>query len=183
MLKKITQIGLAVFFVVIIYLLAANWFTYYSFGAFVLPASDTEYRHVFNYQAATSSTLIYVSLGDSLTAGVGTTDYSQTYPYLIAEKMAGTSTKVIHYNASYPGARTHDILDHLLVNAISQKPDVVTLLIGTNDIHGHVSKKVFRETYEAIISELINKTQAKINVTSIPFIGTDSETCETFVFT
>jgi lysophospholipase L1-like esterase len=175
MLKNVIHISLGVIFVIIIYLLAVNWLIYYRIGAFNLQASDIKYRRIFNEQIATSSSdIVYISFGDSLTAGVGVDNYKDSYPYLIAQKIAGTNARVIHFDAAYPGARTGDIINFLLENAIIQKPTIVTILIGTNDVHGNVSSKLFRSNYEFIIKELKTKTSAKINVVSIPFIGTDS---------
>jgi lysophospholipase L1-like esterase len=156
------------------YLLTANWLIYYRLGRIGLEASDNQHIYVINDQLATSSAIIYVALGDSLTAGVGTINYQHSYAYLVAQKIADATTKVFHHNHSFPGARTQDIIDTLLDKAIEDKPDVVTLLVGINDIHGRVSAAKFRKNYETILTRLSTETTAKINIISIPQIGTNS---------
>lgn len=174
MLKTAIKISLAVIAIAVAYLLTANWLIYYRLGAADLKATDNQHRYDFNDQATASPELIYAALGDSLTSGVGTNNYQHSYPYLIAQQLAGSDIQVLHYNYSFPGARTQDIIDSLLDKAIADQPDVVTLLIGTNDIHGQVSLAKFQQNYETILARLSTETTAKINIISIPFIGTDS---------
>lgn len=173
MIKKILQICLGVFFVIVIYLLAVNWLIYYRLGLANLKSNDQQNNYIFNNEA-TSSSLIYVSLGDSLTAGVGVDDYKKTYPFLIAQKLAGTSTPIVHFNFSYPGAKTENIINDFLTETVAQNPDLITILIGTNDVYGQISKNEFRYNYETIITQLKTQTKAKINIISLPLIGTDS---------
>jgi lysophospholipase L1-like esterase len=172
--RKILKIILGAILIVAAYLLAANWSFYYRLSAAHLTATDNRHQYMFNKEAATSTSIIYSALGDSLTAGVGVSAYEQSYPYLVAQAMAGNSINVRHLNYSYPGARTDDLIKHLLPLAVADKPDVVTVLIGTNDVHDNVSQTVFRSNYETILSQLRTKTKAKINLVSIPFLGTDS---------
>lgn len=111
----------------------------------------------------------YVSLGDSLTAGVGVDSYTESYPYTLAEKLAVTS-KIHLRNFAYPGAKTRDVIAGLPA-ALEAKPDIVTLLIGTNDIHDKISAAQFETNYRLILDELTQKTKADIYAVSIPFIG------------
>jgi len=82
--------------------------------------------------------------------------------------------EVVLKNNSYPGARTDDVIRDLLSDAISGQPDMVMLLIGTNDIHGRVGLEKFRENYKTILERLSRETKARIYVISIPFIGSDT---------
>lgn len=120
-----------------------------------------------------SSSLTYVALGDSLTAGVGTDNYENSYPYLLAQYFAGNDYQINLQSRSYPGLRTADLLKDYLPEAIKDNPDIVTLLIGVNDIHGQISAKNFRRNYENILKSLTTETKAKIYVINIPFIGSD----------
>lgn len=174
MVKKIIKICLAITFLLIAYLFVANWLLYYHLGKSNLKASDIKHTYIFNEDIKNSSSIIYGALGDSLTSGVGVSNYEQSYPYLVAQKIASTSTKVIHLNYSYPGAKTNDLIKNLLPKIIIDKPDIITLLIGTNDVHDYISKDEFKNNYETILIQLKTKTNAKINVISIPFIGTNS---------
>jgi len=120
-----------------------------------------------------SSAINYVALGDSLTAGVGTTKYQESYPYLLAQKLAGNQTKVTLTALAIPGFKTKDILDNSLKTVITSKPEIITLLIGINDIHSNISKTDFQKNYQQILEELTKKTTAKIYLINLPEIGSN----------
>jgi lysophospholipase L1-like esterase len=121
-----------------------------------------------------TSSLVYSSLGDSLAAGVGTDNYTESYPYLLASKLGGAEQGIILRNHSLPGANTADLISNLLSRVINDNPDIITLLIGVNDIHNRISIRDFKNNYEQILSRLTKETKARIYVISIPFIGADS---------
>ncbi|MFA5771099.1 MAG: SGNH/GDSL hydrolase family protein [Patescibacteria group bacterium] len=174
MLKKSLVVCLVIVSVIIIYLWLVNWSIYYRIGSAGLKAIDIQNSYIFNKQTTGSSSLIYVALGDSLTAGAGASSYNEYYPYLIAERLADTATQVSYFNYSYLGAKTSDLINNLLTQAIVKNPDVVTILIGTNDVYDNISKTEFQRNYEIIITEIKTKTKAKINIISIPNIGVNS---------
>lgn len=120
-----------------------------------------------------SASLTYVALGDSLTAGVGTTEYQESYPYLLAQKLAGKQTKVTLTNLAIPGFKTKDIIDNSLETTIASKPEVITLLVGVNDIHGNISETDFQKNYQQILAELTTKTNAQIYLINLPQIGSN----------
>lgn len=171
MLKKSLIIFFSLVALLLIYLFIANWFFYHQIAISGLQISDNRHEYILNETLTTSPGLVYAALGDSLTAGVGVADYEQSYPYLVAQKIAGNNLKVRHLNFSYPGAKTDDLIRDLLDKAINSQPDVITLLIGVNDVHNNDNRQQFNRHYEYILSELSSKTKAKINVISIPFLG------------
>lgn len=117
--------------------------------------------------------LKYVALGDSLTYGLGATDYKNTYPYILGQKFLKNYQKVEVVNLAVSGAVVRDVLNLQLPAAIKENPQVVTLMIGTNDTHGFYNKDHFKTTYQEIISELKTKTKAKIILINIPYLGTE----------
>lgn len=136
---------------------------------------SVEWQHSYPiYNGMDGNKKIYAALGDSLTSGVGTDDYRSSYPHLLAEKISGTKGPVILDVFAYPGAKTGDLIKDLLSPAIADQPDILTLMIGTNDIHGGVSQSEFRQNYAYILSKLANETKAEIYAISIPYIGSDS---------
>jgi len=139
-----------------------------------LKSSDNGQPYFVVNNDTASSSLTYVALGDSLTAGVGVTNYEDSYPYLLAQYFAGNDYQINLQSRSYPGERTADLIKDYLPEAISDNPDVVTLLIGVNDIHGQISRKEFSQNYETILKRLTTETNAKIYVINIPFIGADN---------
>ena len=109
-----------------------------------------------------------------MTAGVGVLKYEESYPYQLAQKIAAGKDNIILRDRAYPGARTQHLLGNLLNAAVNDQPDIVTVLIGVNDVHGNVSKKKFTQNYSEILNRLKTETKARILVINIPYIGTDS---------
>ena len=120
--------------------------------------------------AKTGEDLTYAALGDSLTAGVGVNNYKEAYPYLIAGRLALGGSRVVLKDRSIPGAKTGD-LSALVAQAIADRPDVITLLVGVNDVHGKISLAEFKNNYGVILKRLTKETEAKIYLVNIPFIG------------
>ncbi|MFA6416786.1 MAG: SGNH/GDSL hydrolase family protein [Patescibacteria group bacterium] len=170
-LEKIILIILGPLSLLAIYFFTANWFFYHQIEISRLQNVELKHKYIFNESVATSSGIVYAALGDSLTAGVGVADYEQSYPYLLAQKIAGQDTRVTHLNFSYPGYKTYDLVRDMLPETVASQPDIITLLIGVNDVHNNDNRQKFRRNYEDILQQLSSKTDAKINVISLPLIG------------
>lgn len=172
--KKILILVVAFLGLFVAYLLAAHHYIYYVIGQGNLVATDN--RHFYTVgQDIASSSLRYVVLGDSLTAGVGTDKFEEAYPFLVADLLASSSgAKILIENFSYPGARTENLINDLLEPAIATRPDIVTVLIGVNDVHGLIGVSEFRRNYDLILQRLVRETEAKIYAISFPRIGSDS---------
>jgi lysophospholipase L1-like esterase len=113
----------------------------------------------------------YVALGDSLSAGVGSENPSETIVYLFGAKLSETNEKVNIVNLAQPGGTTVDVINEQLSLALNEKPDYVTLLIGINDIHNRISAKEFQENYTFILEELLTGSDAQITVINLPYLG------------
>ena len=155
------------------YLYFANGFIYYRIGAGNLASPIIKKVYIMN-ENSTYSNIVYVALGDSLTTGAGVNSHNETFPYKIAEHLAGSGNKITLKNFSYPGAKTQDLINDLLDKAIESQPDVITLLIGVNDIHNHISLNQFQTNYKYILDRLTKETTAKIYVINIPLIGSNT---------
>lgn len=167
----------------ICYLALANYLIYYRIhqGNLILP--DTKYDYVIGTNGANSTRLVYAALGDSLTSGVGADNYEESYPYLVSVKLSQQKKAQIELKTfSYPGARTTDLIRDLLGPAIAARPDIITVLIGINDIHGRVGKEEFRNNYEYILGRLTKETSARIYVVSIPQTGTNESMLPPFKY-
>ncbi|MFA6194895.1 MAG: SGNH/GDSL hydrolase family protein [Patescibacteria group bacterium] len=172
--KKILVLVFVAIILLSIYLNRAYSHIYGVLGAANLkPVEVGETYLINNMNGTATTTLVYAALGDSLTAGVGTDKYSEMLPYLLAEKLTGYDKQVLLNNYSVPGAGTADVVTDYLPLAIKDNPDVVTLLIGVNDIHNKVSAKEFAKNYETILSRLKKETKAVVYVINIPFIGSE----------
>lgn len=171
MLKnKIIYAPIILLAIFVVYLYTANAFIYYriALGGF------TEFKHQDVSFMNNATTTTYVSLGDSLTSGVGATKYEESYPYLLATKMSAAGESINFKNFSVSGYKTQDLIDVLLTPAIEAQPDVVTLLIGVNDIHNHIGKNQFKNNYKFILDRLTKETGAKIYLINIPYIGSNT---------
>lgn len=134
---------------------------------------NTPGAYSINTSPSTTKRVRYVAIGDSLTAGVGTTGNEESFPYLLSKAIARSGRNVELVNLAVPAAGTQDVIDSQLQKAISDTPDVVTMLIGINDVQNFVSREVFRRNIEWIIDTIQSKTKAKIVVINLPFLGTD----------
>lgn len=167
---------LVILFVVILALLfAGGWFfresIYWKLGkAGVYQPSDIAEYTIGNGIA--EQHLTYIPIGDSLTAGVGVDTYLKSYPYLLAQKIAGDSTQVIIKPFAVPGVRSEYVLNNFIEEVIQKKPDIVTLFIGINDIHGNIKLQEFQNNYAKILSKLTQETDAQVYAINLPYIGT-----------
>lgn len=167
-------ISIIVLIALALYLFAAHYSIYKRISNADLKASDTKGEYIIGSGANNGVKLIYTALGDSLTAGVGVSGYEESYPYQFAKKISGASIDITLRDRAYSGAKTSDLVKDLLTTAINDKPDIITLLIGVNDIHGNAPKTEFVENYAEILRQLKAGTKAKIFAISIPYIGTDA---------
>ena len=170
-MKKVLLFGLAFFIIIIVFF---AWYLkasiYWSLGKTTVH-QPTDYAE-FTVGKPTGKTITYAAIGDSLTAGVGVLTYRESYPYLLAEQIAGTSSKVHLKPFAVPGVRSSYVITKFLDQVIASKPDVVTLLIGVNDIHGKIPVAQFSENYTEILTRLTTETTARVYVINLPYIGT-----------
>ena len=120
--------------------------------------------------------------GDSITdAGRDKRNYHNLGPgypkyaaELIAEKYPDTSFEFINLGIS--GNRTSQLFDRLYTDAIALEPDVISFLIGINDIWHRYGPEVIATTdeqlrlnYREILKRIKNETNAKIMILS-PYV-------------
>lgn len=124
-----------------------------------------------------------VFLGDSITdAGRDKENYydmGNGYPKYAVEgiKAAHPDDEFVFINKGVSGTRTGQLFDRLYNDAIKHDPDVVSILIGINDIwHRYSSDKQIKTTdaqielnYRCILERLKKETHAKI-VMMMPFL-------------
>jgi lysophospholipase L1-like esterase len=121
------------------------------------------------YTVGTGMPEVYVALGDSLTAGVGVTKKEDTYPYRYVAQ--ASATRSVHVtNLGIPGAVSVDVLKKELPKVAALHPDVVTLMIGINDIRNFVPIETFKSNLASIVQNL-ETTDARVAVTSIPILS------------
>ncbi|MDD4332833.1 MAG: SGNH/GDSL hydrolase family protein [Patescibacteria group bacterium] len=166
------KLYLLIIFIIILgaYLYCSYVFIYKKIDWAGLRSPDSQKIYLINNNMQSGKNLIYVALGDSLTAGVGADKYEQSFTYLLAQKIAGDN-QITLKDYGLPGAKTDDLIEKLLNSAITDQPDILTLLIGVNDVHYRVGKDEFQKNYDEILRQLTAKTKAKIYLINIPYIG------------
>jgi lysophospholipase L1-like esterase len=174
--RTLIIIGVLAVVIIGLYLNRAYAYIYNEMGRLHLESSDNKGLYTINPAAASTSatTLVYAALGDSLTAGVGTTKYEDSYPYLVAQKLAGSDQRVVVQDLGIPGERTKGLLADVVPLANNNQPNIITVLIGVNDIHNQVSTATFRQNYDAILTQIAKNSTAQIYTISIPFIGANT---------
>lgn len=116
----------------------------------------------------------YLALGDSLSAGVGSNSPEQTFVYQFASHLSQNFNQIKVLNLSFPGATSVDVLQDQLPQAIVEQPDHITLLVGINDMHNRLSTEDFSKNFQQILTELQDKTKAKIIVINISYLGANN---------
>jgi lysophospholipase L1-like esterase len=96
-------------------------------------------------------------LGDSYTIGTGASSQAQNYPSIIATRLTNaTGREVSVTNPAVNGFTTRDLIDNELAFISTLKPQLVTVLIGVNDIvQGRPLdeyRKSLVEIYDAVAS-------------------------------
>ncbi len=105
-----------------------------------------------------------VALGDSITKGVrsGVT-LRQTFASLLETQLRGSGSSVRVHNVGKGGERTDQALKRL-GSIISLKPDIVTVMYGTNDSYvdqgkseSRITVDAYRSNLETIVAELLRR--------------------------
>jgi lysophospholipase L1-like esterase len=77
----------------------------------------------------------YLALGDSYTIGTGASEESRNYPSIIATRLAeAIGRKVDVTNPAVNGFTTQDLIDRELRYVRGLRPQLVSVLIGVNDL-------------------------------------------------
>ena len=172
-MKSIIYIGFGALSIFALYLYFAYSYFYYFIGRTKLSNPSTENpKHLYNTNGEIKS-VKYMSLGDSLSAGVGSLDGKNTFTYQFAKNLSNKYQKVEFYNVAWPGNTTTEVIKNQLPQAIAEDPNYITLLIGTNDVHNRMSEEEFKKNYGLILQELLSQTNAQIVVINIPYLGSD----------
>jgi lysophospholipase L1-like esterase len=114
-----------------------------------------------------SESTTYVALGASETVGAAANPVTISYSYLIRNKLYDYYSVVRYYNlgeGSIPGSK---ILSEKVPKAISYSPDIVTLIIGAQDLSDGKTSSQFSSTVDSILKKL-NDAKIKVFVSSIP---------------
>ncbi len=97
-----------------------------------------------NLSALAADGPLWVALGDSMTQGVGASDYDRGWVGQL-QTSGGSEIPGRLINLASSGARVGDVLDRQLpaLAALGRRPELVTVLIGSNDLIRPRHRKAF----------------------------------------
>jgi acyl-CoA thioesterase I len=103
----------------------------------------------------------YLALGDSYTIGTGASSPTYSWPSIIAERLRQqTGQKVELTNPAVNGFTTLDLIRKELPEVGRLKPDLVTILIGVNDLVRERAPADYRASLARIYDE-VKKEKAR----------------------
>ena len=99
-------------------------------------------------------------LGDSMSQGVGAARFDAGWVNQLSDRLAAAGHPVEIINLSASGARTADVIEqqlpvwHELARPTSTEPDLVTVLVGSNDLFSRRQRDLLPATFERLLRAL-----------------------------
>ncbi len=112
----------------------------------------------------------YIALGDSLSEGYsdwGRADRSIGFAAVLARLLREQMHDLEFSNFGLSGARVSDVLRGQVDRAVALTPDLLTVVVGANDISGTALEQ-FRQDYGDLVARLRSRTSAVVVVATIP---------------
>ena len=132
----------------------------------VTPYADA--WHSGNLEAIDQPGRRWIVLGDSMSQGIGASAHDAGWVGQLALRLAGTDDDVQIVNLSATGARVRDVLDQqipVLDQLGGREDDVVTVMVGSNDLFGGVAlRKALPQAY----AELVERVPSGSLVATLP---------------
>jgi lysophospholipase L1-like esterase len=99
--------------------------------------------------------LRYLALGDSYTAGTGASNPAHGWPTIVAGRLNSETGREVQFtNPAVSGYTTLDVIDKQLHLIKQLKPDVVTVLVGVNDLVTNRGADDYRSSLVIIYNEI-----------------------------
>jgi acyl-CoA thioesterase-1 len=116
---------------------------------------------------ARSGALVYVSLGDSFTAGTGSLP-EQSFPSRLLARWSAAGVRVTLRNPAVNGNTTADVLSRQVPSLGWQRPSLVTLAIGANNIVRSGTDASYRADVRRIVWAAREAGVSASNLVGIP---------------
>jgi lysophospholipase L1-like esterase len=109
-----------------------------------------------NVEALALAGPLWVVLGDSMSQGVGASSIERSWVLQTSRALAGHGLDYRIINLSFSGARVSDLLNRQIpaLAGLSAAPDLVTVLIGSNDIIKRSLRAQLPGHYRAMLAAL-----------------------------
>ncbi len=103
---------------------------------------------------------LWVVIGDSMSQGIGASSYDKGWVGLLQHKLTDRGQHYRVINLSMSGARVRDALDLQLpvLRQLDVKPELVTVLIGANNLLRAKYRKPFLQEFSQLLGELPDGT-------------------------
>lgn len=105
--------------------------------------------------------LTHLAIGDSITNGTGASTYDKSYIYQTRQGLLNSGKKHQMIRASFGGITSGGMLSNNKYKVLGGMcdPDLVTILLGTNDISQSVTTATFQANLEKLIDDIRNNSQ------------------------
>jgi lysophospholipase L1-like esterase len=99
---------------------------------------------------------LWVALGDSMTLGIGASAFDHGWVGQLSRRLTRGGRPYRVVNLAFSGARVTDVLDRQLpaLGRLGQRPDLVTVLIGSNDTVRRQYREALPAAYQALLAAL-----------------------------
>jgi lysophospholipase L1-like esterase len=110
-------------------------------------------------------TLRYLALGDSYTIGTGASDDAHAWPSIIASRLGAELT-----NPAVNGYTTEDLIRDELPLVRTVTPDLVTILIGVNDLVQGRTPHAYRRSLQTIYDEIASRRVVAVSIPAWSYV-------------
>ena len=110
-------------------------------------------------------TLRYLALGDSYTIGTGASDDAHAWPSIIASRLGAELT-----NPAVNGYTTEDLIRDELPLVRTMTPDLVTILIGVNDLVQGRTPDAYRRSVQIIYDEIAGRRVVAVSIPTWSYV-------------
>jgi acyl-CoA thioesterase-1 len=112
----------------------------------------------------------YLALGDSYTIGTGASDDAHAWPSIIAGRLGAELT-----NPAVNGYTTEDLIRDELPLFRTLKPDLVTVLIGVNDLVQRRTPDAYRRSLRTIYDEVKDARVVSVSIPTWSYVPAAAE--------
>lgn len=112
--------------------------------------------------------LTYVALGDSTVYGLGASSPTRHYVARLFDRLRDEYPAARLLNRGACMATAADVLAQQVPEAVLERPNLVTLSVGPNDLRRGFSPQDFARRVEVILERLHRETEATVVVNQLP---------------
>ncbi|MEO8475639.1 MAG: SGNH/GDSL hydrolase family protein [Actinomycetota bacterium] len=116
----------------------------------------------------TGDPVVYVAIGASETAGVGTQDpFTQAWPKVLWRT---SLPDAVLYDLGRPGSTLAEAISEQLSQAVALEPDIVTVWLNVNDLASGVTAETYRQELTFLLTQLTADGSTTVLVATTPRI-------------